>query len=613
MSKEKPGIFRKAFALVGKVFSVLRWTINILVLLVVVGLLFSVLGTSVKPLPERAPLRLVPSGVLVEERSYSDPLALMMEQSSPHDAETPVRDLTRALARATSDPRITALILDLGHLRGGGIAKLSEVGAAIESFKSSGKPVIAVADSYTQEQYYLASFADEILVNPSGGVLITGFGYYGSFFKSAADKLKVNFHVFRAGEFKSAVEPFTRDDMSAEARANALQWVGELWSGYTRVVETNRGLKPGAIDALANDFATRLAAHRGDLASLALDARLVDALATRPAIAADFNQRFGADDDGFLHIHHKAYLAHLQLPQLDAPAKDSSAIGLIVASGTILDGEQLEGAIGGDSMSRLLQQARADKSLKALVIRIDSPGGSAFASEVIRREIQETQQRMPVLVSMGSLAASGGYWIAAGADEIWAQPETLTGSIGVFGIVPTFEDSLAALGVNSDGVGTTRLADFNHLDRPLSPESAQVIQLSIDNIYRQFLALVAEGRQTTPDAVDRVARGRIWTGRQAFDIGLVDKLGNLEQTVAAAAARAGLETWTLKPITRPLGFQEQLLKQLAEGGAGLAWQTLASGDPLLSLATSLRRELAQLRRLNDPQGVYLQCFGCPHL
>src|SRR5690606_35525518 len=227
------------------------------------------------------------------------------------------------------------------------------------------------------------------------------------------------------------------------------------------------------------------AAHRGDLASLALDARLVDALATRPAIAADFNQRFGADDDGFLHIHHKAYLAHLQLPQLDAPAKDSSAIGLIVASGTILDGEQLEGAIGGDSMSRLLQQARADKSLKALVIRIDSPGGSAFASEVIRREIQETQQRMPVLVSMGSLAASGGYWIAAGADEIWAQPETLTGSIGVFGIVPTFEDSLAALGVNSDGVGTTRLADFNHLDRPLSPESAQVIQLSIDNIYRQ--------------------------------------------------------------------------------------------------------------------------------
>jgi len=613
MSKEKPGIFRKAFALVGKVFSVLRWTINILVLLVVVGLLFSVLGTSVKPLPERAPLRLVPSGVLVEERSYSDPLALMMEQSSPHDAETPVRDLTRALARATSDPRITALILDLGHLRGGGIAKLSEVGAAIESFKSSGKPVIAVADSYTQEQYYLASFADEILVNPSGGVLITGFGYYGSFFKSAADKLKVNFHVFRAGEFKSAVEPFTRDDMSAEARANALQWVGELWSGYTRVVETNRGLKPGAIDALANDFATRLAAHRGDLASLALDARLVDALATRPAIAADFNQRFGADDDGFLHIHHKAYLAHLQLPQLDAPAKDSSAIGLIVASGTILDGEQLEGAIGGDSMSRLLQQARADKSLKALVIRIDSPGGSAFASEVIRREIQETQQRMPVLVSMGSLAASGGYWIAAGADEIWAQPETLTGSIGVFGIVPTFEDSLAALGVNSDGVGTTRLADFNHLDRPLSPESAQVIQLSIDNIYRQFLALVAEGRQTTPDAVDRVARGRIWTGRQAFDIGLVDKLGNLDQTVAAAAARAGLETWTLKPITRPLGFQEQLLKQLAEGGAGLAWQTLAGGDPLLSLATSLRRELAQLRRLNDPQGVYLQCFGCPHL
>ncbi|MCK9503466.1 MAG: signal peptide peptidase SppA [Porticoccaceae bacterium] len=616
MTRESPGFFKRIFSWVGGLVRAIRWIINVLFLIIVGVFLFSFFGQEVKPLPEKAALRLMPSGMLVEERSYADPITQLMEQSSPYDAETPVRDLTKALKHAKTDPRITGLVLDLSHLAGGGISKLDEVGRAIDDFRASGKPVIAISDNYSQEQYYLASHADEIQVNPMGGVVLTGFGYYGSFFKEAADKLKINFHVFRTGEFKSAVEPFTRSDMSPEARQNTLAWIDELWNAYTTDVENQRKLPQGTIDNFVDNLHINLRSHGGDMASLALEAKLVDRIASRPQMTASLADRFGADKDGFINIFHKDYLNHLRLPSLDkAPKENTANIGVIVASGTILDGEQMEGAIGGDTLSQLLRQARQDSSLKALVLRVDSPGGSAFASDLIRQELIQVQKTMPVIVSMGSMAASGGYWIAAQADEIWAQPTTLTGSIGVFGIIPTFEDSLAALGVNSDGVGTTSLADFNHLDRPLSPEVATIIQLSVDNIYHQFVRLVADGRQRTPAEIDEIARGRVWTGQQALEKGLVDKMGDLDDAVAAAAKKAGVENWQVKYVTRPLSFQEQLMKQLAEGSAQLLSPLTAAplAQPLTQKVANYLQGLDTLGALNDPQNIYLQCFGCPSL
>ncbi len=610
MSKEKPGVIRRLFAGIGMFFTALRLLINTALVLIVLVVLVNIFGQQTKPLPASAALTLIPSGTLVEQRSYTDPLTQLMEQRSPQDAETPVRDLVEAIDRAASDQRITALVLYLDYLQSGGISKLEEVGAAITRFKQSGKPVVAVADSYTQEQYYLASYADEIHLNPMGGVMITGFGYYGTYLKSAADKLKIRFHVFRAGEFKSAVEPFTRDDMSPAARQNTATWLNELWQAYHQQVESARGLQPGAIDNYVSTMHQRLAPLGGDLGRLAVDSGLVDRLSTRPEMARRLATLAGEDEHGYLSIDHKTYLAHQHLTSRDT---GGPAVGVIVASGNILDGDQPEGSIGGDTLAALLQTAREDRQLKALVIRVDSPGGSAFASEVIRNELEETRKVMPVLISMGSLAASGGYWIAAGADEIWAMPTTLTGSIGVFGIVPTFEDSLASLGIHSDGVGSTRLADINHFDRPLSEEAGAIIQLSVDNIYSRFLNLVAEGRHTTPQAVEAVASGRIWTGRQAMEIGLVDSLGTYNDAINAAGLRVGLDKWQVKYIERPLSFQEQLLKQLA-GSAVQARQWLAPWSalppPLAKRAAELAAQLDALAGMNDPRGLYLQCFGC---
>ncbi len=616
MSKEHPGFFRRLLSGIGSIFNALRWLVNMLFFLVFLGILVSFFSADVGPLPDSAPLELAISGVLVEERTYADPITQVMEQSAPYDSETPIRDLIEPLRKASSDPRITGVILNLNHLQGGGIAKLSEVGEAINDFKRSGKPVIAYADNYSQEQYFLASYADEIIVNAMGGVLFTGFGYYGSYLKEAAEKLKINVHVFKVGKFKSAVEPFTRNDMSDEARENTRDWIDSLWGQYTVAIERNRKLPAGTVNAYANDLPALLEKNHGDLGSLALDSRLVDQVLPRTQVTAKFQGLFGVDGSTYLSIPHKVYLSHLRLPTLDSDSDSENNIGLIVASGTIVDGEQMEGGIGGDSLARLLQLAQEDKTLKALVIRVDSPGGSAFASDVIRQEIVNTQKLMPVIVSMGSLAASGGYWIAAGADEIWAQPATLTGSIGVFGIFPTFEESLAAMGIHNDGVGTTRLADLYHLDRPVSEDASKVIQLSVNNTYQQFLKLVADGRNSTPEAVNEIAGGRIWTGQQAKDNGLVDNLGNLDDAVAAAATRVGLQSWTVKPVARPLSFQEEFLKQMAEGAvsatASMFNLNQQKDSPLAKLAAILLAEGETISALNDPRGLYLQCFNCPN-
>lgn len=613
---DKPGLIRRFFRLIGGLLSAVRVMVNLVFLLIIVALVLSVVQEDVQPLPKQAALRVAPGGFLVEQKTYVDPLTQILEQSSPADAETLIHDLIEAIDRAATDNRITSLVLELDYLIGGGISKLEDVGDALARFKNSGKPIIAVGDNYTQEQYYLASYADEIHLNPMGAVLLTGYGHYPSYFKEALDKLHINLHIFRVGTYKDAIEPFTRKNMSTASREHTSEWIHALWSVYTSRVETQRELPADAINDYVNNMGEKLAGHHGDTAALTVAAGLVDKLSTRPQMLVRLQQLAGVSDEGgYRFIDTDRYLGHMRRAEALQVEASASKVGLIVAKGMILDGEQPAGSVGGDSLSELFKQVRKDDQIKALVLRVDSPGGSAFASEVIRQQVALTKQSgIPVVVSMGSVAASGGYWIAMGADQVWASPTTITGSIGVFGIIPTFEDSLAALGIHSDGVGTTELADFYQLSRPMSPQAKQVIQSGVNHVYDRFLTLVAEARNQSTDQVHAVAQGRVWTGEKALELGLVDKLGNFQQAIAAAAEAAGLETYEVEKIQRPLGFGEQLMQELANGKVG---GVLASALPnawlpssLISNFYGLSKKLERLISFNDPRGLYLNCFEC---
>ena len=614
--KKQAGFFRKIFSLINTTVKFIRSAINVVVLLFILSIIASMFGDNVKPLPEQAFLRLTPSGMLVEQLTYTDPLSQIIGQGSEHPTETLMSDLIDALEGAKTDPRITGLVLELDLLAGGGISKLQTLGDAITDFKTSGKPIIAIGNNYTQEQYFLASFADEIHLNPMGAIIISGYGNYHPFFKDALDKLKINFHVFRVGEFKDAVEPFIRNDMSAASKAQASLWLNELWQSYISGVENNRQLPALTINNYVANMSHNLELAKGNGAHLALQHGLVDHLSPRPAMRKRLQSMAGLNEkkDDYLHVGVQEYLFHQKLQLSEQVSKDK--IALIIAKGTIYDGTRPEGDIGSKNFSDLLAKVRKDKDIRALVLRIDSPGGSAFASEVMRREIEQIQKSgIPVVVSMGSLAASGGYWIAAGADQIWASPTTITGSIGVFGVVPTFENSLATLGVYSDGIGTSPIADIYHLDRPMSPQAQQLIQLGVNNIYQQFIDLVAEGRDSTSAEIHEIAQGRVWTGRKAKELGLVDELGSLDDAIAAAAKIADLDDYELIDIVPSLDFRQQLLKQLAQK-VQTSSQTLGinSGNstPLMPLLNQYAEQfLSQSYLLEQAPGhLYLQCWQC---
>lgn len=623
---KKRGIVSRLFSLLGRIGRFVRSAINLLFLLFFLVIIGSLFTSNIKPLPAKAFLQVAPSGLLVEQLSYSDPLSQLLEQSAPHPAETLLPDLVEAIDKAAKDPRITGLSLELNFLAGGGLTKLNILGQALTRFKESGKPVIATASNYSQEQYYLASFADEIHLNPMGMVLLTGYGAYRSYFKDGADKLGINFHVFKVGEYKDAVEPFIRNDMSESSKRHTRAWLEELWRSFAARVESNRQLPTGAIDRYINNMDKQLALAGGDLSKLALDAQLVDHISTRPAMLKRLQSLAGVDPDdkhAYVAINTGEYLFHGQLKP-DTEETPQAQIGIIVAKGTIYDGEQLEGNIGSATLSKLLQRSRDDEDIEALVIRVDSPGGSAFGSDIIRQEIELTRAAgIPVVISMGSMAASGGYWIAANADQVWAAPTTLTGSIGVFGLIPTFENTFNKLGVHSDGVGTSALAGIHRLDRPMSPQASRIVQLNVENIYQRFLNLVAKGRELSREQVADLAEGRVWTGAQAHRLGLVDELGDLKDAVAAAAAVANLDAYDTKVIERKLNFQEQLLRQLGRRAApmtrwlaGLYSPTSASGvlaEPARAIedqARWLAEKLGLLGRTSDPAGIYLECIEC---
>lgn len=558
------------------------------------------------PAPEGA-LVLDLAGELVEQSS--SPLTgsqwlsdLMSSDARPR--QLVLRDIRYALTKAKQDTAIKGVVLDLSDLQPSSLEKLQQITAALDDFRQGGKPVVAMGDFYSQGQYLLAAHADTVLLNPAGAVLIQGMERYQLYFKQALAKFDVTPYIFRTGRYKSFVEPYIRDDMSQEAREANGRWLGQLWQQYVTDVAKARKIRPDAISPDKGQLLARFQAAQGNAAQYALDQGLVDQLVPYTEMVQQVAQWAGAsqDEPGFKHTRLRDYLRSLP-PRFAENGQPK--IGLIVASGTILNGEQPAGSIGGESLARLIRQATKDKAIKALVLRIDSPGGSAFAAEQIRTELLALKQAgKPLVVSMGSTAASGGYWMAANADKIFAEPSTLTGSIGVFGMFATFDQALAKLGVHSDGLGTTDQSGLSPL-RPLPEHIQQLVQMNVENTYQRFIGLVAEGRGMTPDEVDHIAQGRVWSGEDAKANGLVDELGDLPAAVASAAELAELPNYDLQPIQAPLTSKERLLRQLFDDAA----QTLVP-QSLMPLLSQWQHSLAPLTQLNDPMGQYALCEFC---
>jgi protease-4 len=593
----------------------LRKVLHLLLLLVIFGSLWGVFSRSIPLVPDKAALVIAPQGPLVEQLS-GDPLERALAESLRQlPAETLLRDVVEAIEKAGDDERISALYLDLGGLDGAGVAKLQEVGRAIAKFRESGKPVIAYGDFYDQRQYYLAAYADEIYLDPQGVVYIDGFANYGMFVKDAIDKLAIDWNIFRVGDYKSAVETFTRNDMSAEEREASLVWLGTLWDTYKDDVAGARGIEPAALQTYADDAVAGLRRADGSLARMALDAGLVTALEGRFAAEERLAAITGEDDNGgiYVGVEQDAYLANVRSQEaLSREPKDTVAV--IVAAGEILPGEQAPGMVGSDTLAWQLREARENDAVKAVVLRIDSPGGSVFASEVIRREVAALREAgKPVVASMSSLAASGGYYIAMDCDRIVASPATLTGSIGVFAMFPTFQRTLGKLGVHSDGVGTTALSGEFRPDRPLGEASREILQQSIEYEYRQFIDRIARARKQTVEQVDAIAQGRVWAGVEAHELGLVDELGGYRRAIEVAADLAGLGEDYHVDYTVPndgIGgwFGLRARAALASVVAPLLPKSIF---PQLPEALSpLVSEAQRLARLADPRSLYAYCLTC---
>ena len=614
MATQKPSIIRRFFGFIGKIFKLIRTTIGIIFSAILIIAVIGMFADQLPPMPDKGALYLAPSGILVDQQTYVYPIDTLLADQSMTNPETLVRDVIDAVDAAATDDRITHLVIATDYLEAAGIAKLDEISDALIRFKKTEKPIIAVADNFNQSQYFLAAHADEILLNPMGAVLITGFGAYGNYYREALDKLKIKVNVFRAGEYKSAAEPFLRNNMSPQVREETADVVNRLWQSYTSKIEQLRGLDSGTIDNFANNLDSKLQAANGDIAVLAQQEGLVDYLASRSQMRSYLNQQIPNNMEGeYSAIDMPAYLAHIQREQNAAPST-ADKIAVVVAKGNILDGQQPEGTVGADTLAQILSELHYDPSIKALVLRVDSPGGSAFASDVIRDALYYSQLNLPVVVSMGSYAASGGYWIAAEADKIVALPTTITGSIGVYSMIPTVDESLAALGIYSDGVGTTDIAGIMQLDRPMTAQAKSILHSSVNNIYARFVTLVANGRSTPIADVERMAKGRIWTGQQALELGLVDELGGLNDAVKSAAELAGINNYEVVYPSRLLTPYEQFIQEIGHNFSAALRQVGFNAwlpEIVSEKAQTLISPLKYLGEFNDPRNIYLHCENCP--
>jgi protease-4 len=587
--------------------------LNLLFLGLIIGLYYTIIfvrppeqvESQIQPTPK--PLLLNISGDIIEKQALINPYDYVSRSllGQPMPMNNMLYDLVKLIRLSAKDPLINGMVLSLSNMSETSLTKLRYLAKAINEFKSTGKKVYAIGGHYSQSQYYLASYADEIYMADDGAVLLQGYGTYSLFFKDLLEKLKVSTHVFRVGTYKSFVEPYTLTGMSKEAKESNAVWLNQLWGAYVTDVAKNRDIDVSTLSPDAETFYEALKETKGSFAALNLKMGLVDALLNRPDMRQKLIDTFGSDgDDSFNYVSIYDYQAPI------TPSKSENEIAIVVVSGPIIDGVQTEGTAGGDTIARLLRDARIDKKIKSVVLRVDTPGGSAFASEVIRNEVVALRAAgKPVVVSMSSVAASGGYWISTSADKIIAQPTTITGSIGIFGILTTFQDTLAQYGVYNDGIGTTPFAGVG-LTRALPPKIGDIIQLSVENGYERFINLVASQRNLELDAVERIAQGRVWTGYDAMQKGLVDQMGDYDDAINLAAKLANIDSYSLNWMEKPLSPTEQFILELLHQAALFFDLKSVLPEGLSTLTQKLMQEVNTFEQLNDPKGLYATCPNC---
>lgn len=558
--------------------------------------------------PDQGALVVSLEGAIQEQKIYNSS-PLQAASGGAKKRQTILRQVIKAIDLAAKDDKITMMIVNTNGLGGAMPSKLHYIGEAMDRFRETGKKIVTYGNNFSQAGYLVASYADEVYLHPYGSVLLYGYGSYQNYYKGFLEKIKAEVQLFRVGKYKSAMEPFIRSDMSPAAKEASQALLGELWSEYRESVVTGRDLEAGKFGAHFNGVVQDLASVQGDLAALAVKYKLVDGLKTREEwrqyLAEQLEVKVAQLNENT--ITHHAYLA-AQPPKLTG---NKDRIAVVYANGTIMDGQHPQGTAGGDTVSRHLREARLNDTVKAVVLRVNSPGGSAFASELIRQEVLLLKAAgKPVVVSMGSLAASGGYWISANADEIWAAPTTITGSIGIFGAIPNFEGTLSTIGINTDGVGTTPLSTAG-VSKPLPDAVKAVIQSNIENGYDRFLKLVAEGRSMTVEQVHEIAQGRVWTGIKARELGLVDELGTFDQAVASAADKAGLTDYHVSFWEDPIPWDVKMISNLVERHAGVGQMLMAkTTTPQDLLAAQIMDKLSLFTQLNDPNHAYVLCMGC---
>jgi len=614
MNEPRPLIIR----LFSWIWAIIVFCFRATVVLSLVLIGFAIWGGSKAthtPIAANLPMTLIPAGELADQIYDDRGRDFLRQFSDAKPTKTSLRQLIEALDSAAHDSRIPFVVVDLSNLDAAGLPQLEELAVAMRNFRAAGKPIYAYGESFDQRQYYLAAQADEISLDPMGSVLLEGVSVYTNYFKDALDKLGVQVNIFRVGEYKSAVEPYERNNMSPEARAANEAWLGDLWKNYGQVVGKARGLSDDAVDRYITGLNPGLAAHNGDAAAYALDAKLVNKIETRSEFRKRMIEKVGENRDGdtFRQIDYGSYLTAVAAESKAKAA--SSKIAVVTVQGEIVDGDGDERSAGGDDIAAQLDRARRADDVEAVILRVNSPGGSVVASEKIRRGVQALRaDGKPVVASMSTLAASGGYWVSMEADQIWAEPTTITGSIGIFGMIPTISEPLNRIGIHTDGVGTTPLSGAFRIDRPLSSEVKGLFQKEIERGYREFIEGVSKGRNIPVKQVDAIARGRVWSGQAAKELGLVDEIGGFAEAEAAAAKLAELEpgSYDVEELQSEHNYWSQIVGRLL-GNGHADYGRIASLLPAGPLTDEVNALGVALARLDDPKRIYAYCFCSPDL
>ncbi|AFP84637.1 signal peptide peptidase SppA [secondary endosymbiont of Ctenarytaina eucalypti] len=585
-------------------------TLVILVIIFVVGLSLQARNTT----PGKGALVVDLTGTVVDKPAMNNKFRQLsrkfLNTSSNPLQEQSLFDVVNILRQAKNDTAITGLILSLKDFNWADQASLHYIGKVLHEFRESGKPIYAVGDTYTQEQYFLASYADKIYLTPQGLVDIRGIATNTIYYKTFLEKLKIHSHIFRVGTYKSAVEPFLRDNMSEDAREADSRWIGQLWQNYLATAASNRKITPKKFFPCTQQLLDGRRAAQGNHAQFALNNKWVDELASRSVIEDTLAKVFGVNkyDKLFNGISMYDY-------QPVMPLQQGGKIAVIFANGVIIDGAEKTGAVGGDTIADQIRDARLNPDIKAIVFRVNSPGGSVTASEVIRSELSATRAAgKPVVVSMGGVAASGGYWVSTPANYIIASESTLTGSIGIFGLIHTVESSLDSIGLHTDGVSTSPLADVS-ITKTLPSEFSQIMQMNVENGYSSFINLVAESRNKTPEEVDKIGQGHVWIGSDAAKNGLVDQLGDFDDAVRKAAELAQLQEYQIHWYRAEPGLLDLLLTQASASVYAVMPILMQSWlpAPVSQVVDRLKIDSGLGVNWNDPQNRYAFCVSCAQM